>query len=441
MRSVFVPWSVALNEGERLLDDLSRYTEVDCVELLDFLSQIERPDHGPSKRLGSRVLPSSRGLELDLPLVEKKEFMAARRFTESARSRGFKVACNTVPLWLGTEKHPGSSLVDANGRRVPGPGDMPLYACPNDPDTKRYGEYIVGELVRTWQDMDILELNHLEYPHILLWAYPRVDLESMFACFCKNCEGKARELGIDFAAMRKEAVSLIKLLSSPASGGKGRELSVNGDDVINFLIGRPRLAEWLQFRMDSVTEYALSLVATARAAAKEHNPKLTLAMQFQLPSLSRTLGTDFVALASKLDLMVPKFFDYLPSSVIPLIAKEIGSRTGLDQRILRGAIRDAFDLGPDPEKYVKTKAYPKLSHTILYSNTFDYSVFGRQMRFLEPIRSKVAIAPGILECNRDKAGLKKKIEGLAAQGFKDFFLWSWEEGLTTEHLRSLKGVL
>ena len=112
MRSVFVPWSVALGESERLLDDLSRYTKVDGIELLDFSSQIEKASYGSAHRPASRVLPSSKRLGLDLPIVKREDFKAAQKFMSDATSRGFKITCNFVPLWLGTEKLRESSLVD-----------------------------------------------------------------------------------------------------------------------------------------------------------------------------------------------------------------------------------------------------------------------------------------------------------------------------------------
>ena len=54
---------------------------------------------------------------------------------------------------------------------------------------------------------------------------------------------------------------------------------------------------------------------------------------------------------------------------------------------------------------------------------------------------KVAFQPYIWENNRDWKGLGKKIDALSGLGFDDFFLWNWEEGLSTEHLRRLKGIL
>src|ERR1700733_12734006 len=148
LRSVFVPWSVALGESQRLLDDLSRYTEVDGIELLDFHSQIEQAAYAAAKKPALRVLPSNKGLGLDHPVVKRDEFTAAVRFMSEARSKGFGITCNFVPLWLGTEKLTRTSLVDVTGRHLTGPGDFPVYGCPNNPETIRYGEFMMREFVR-----------------------------------------------------------------------------------------------------------------------------------------------------------------------------------------------------------------------------------------------------------------------------------------------------
>ena len=442
MRSVFVPWSIALGESERLLDDLSRYTTVDGIELLDFSSKIEKAAYGAARRPASRVLPTRRGFDLDLPLVNKDEFRAATKFMSDAKSRGFKVTCNFVPLWLGTDTLRESSLVDVTGKHLSGPGDFPVYGCPNDPETIRYGEFMMREVVRTWPDLDIIALNHLEYPHILLWVYPKVDIESMFACFCKSCGESAMERGLDIVRMRNEAKLLLASLGRGAPQARnGGPAAVNADDVVNFFLRRPHLAEWLNFRMDSMTRYTRSLIAAGREAAREHNPDLRFGMEFQLPSLSPMLGTDFLSLSFDLDLMIPKFPDYLPGSVIPLFAQEVASRSGLDKDRLLQVIREAFDLGPGPKKYSPYLPYGELRHILLFSNAFDHSIVARQMKYLKPLVGKIPIQPYIWESNNDKESLRKKIDALSSAGFDDFFLWSWEEGITTVHLRALKGIL
>jgi hypothetical protein len=79
---------VALGESERLLDDLSRYTKVDGIELLDSSSGIEKASYSSSQRPASRVLPSNRGLDLELPVVKRDEFKAALKFISLALSLG-----------------------------------------------------------------------------------------------------------------------------------------------------------------------------------------------------------------------------------------------------------------------------------------------------------------------------------------------------------------
>jgi hypothetical protein len=439
LRSVFVPWGVALGESERLLDDLSCYTRVDGIELLDFHSQIEKANYGAGRSPALRVLPSNGRFDLDLPVVKGDEFRAAERFMSEAKSRGFKITCNFVPMWSGSEKLTRTSLVDVRGSLLTGPGDFPVHGCPNNPDMLRFGEFMMRQFVRTWPDMDVMALNHLEYPWRVRWTNPKIDVESLFSCFCNACEKSAGEQGLDFPRMKREVRSFLASLSRPSSWKEGGvPPTVNADDVVHFFLRSPYLAEWLRFRMDSMTRYSRSLIAAGRQASEECNPKLRFGMEFQLPSLSPLLGTDFIALSSDLDLMIPKFPDYLPASVIPLFAKEVASRGGLDEDALFKFIRDAFDLGPGPRRY---SAYGEPKHILLYSNAFDYSIFARQMKYLKPLVGKVPIQPYIWENNNDWKSLKRKIEELADSGFDDFFLWSWEDGISSKHLRALKGIL
>jgi len=437
LRSVWVPWSLALEESDRLLGDLSRYTEVDGLELLDFRSQIDKANYGAKASPAVRVLPSNKGLDLDLLVLGNSEFKAAGKFMREAKSRGFKITCNFVPMWSGSDKLISTALVDIKGRHLGGPADFPVHGCPNNPDMLRFGEFMMREFVRTWPDMEIMALNHIEYPWVIDWVNPKMDLEGLFSCFCKSCESEAAEQGLDFQRMKKDVKSLVASFSRPSSKGRTSP-SANADDVALFFLNRPYLADWLRFRMDSVTGYCRSLIAAARKAAKEHNPKLRFGLEFQLPSLSPLLGTDFLALSSDLDLMIPKFPDYLPASVIPLFVKGVAARGRLDSDALLRTIREAVDLGPGPKKY---KTYDKPSHILLYSNAYDYSVFERQMKYLKPMLGKVAFQPYIWENNRDGAGLEKKIDALAKLGFQDFFLWNWQEGLSTDHLKELNGIL
>jgi len=442
LRSVSIPWSVALHESERLLDDLSRYTKVDGIELLDFFPRQDPVGHGPASGPAPRVLPSKRGLDLDLPLVRRDEFKAALRFMGEAKSRGFKVTCNLAPLWLGSDKLRGSSLMDVTGRRLSGPAGFPVYGCPNDPNVRRYGEFVIRQLVCNWPDMDILAFDHLEYPHMLLRAHPKFDIESTLSCFCPACDEAALKQGFDLGRMLNSAKLFLAYLSRGVSPGKtGAPPSVNADDVANFFVRWPRLAEWLSFRMDSMTEYCRLLLEAGRDAARTCNPKLQFGLEFQLPSMSQIMGTDFLTLSFNLDILMPKFSDHLPGSAIPLFAQEVASRTGADRDSLVRMIRDAFDLGPGPKRYTPCLPSGGLTHLLLYSNAFDSSVVARQMKYLKTLVGKVPIQPCIWESCNDNEGLRRKIEALSSAGFDGFLLGSWPEGVTSEHLRALKGIL
>ena len=269
MRSVFVPWGVALGETERLLDDLSRYTRVDGIELLDFHSQIEKANLRSASEPGPEGPSLERRARPRAPVVKGEEFRAAGRFMGEARSRGFKVTCNFVPMWSASDSFSGTALVDLWGKRLTGPGDFPVHGCPNNPDILRFGEFMIREFVRTWPDMEIMALNHLEYPWRVRWAKPKIDVESLFTCFCGACERTAADQGLDFPRMKAEAKSFLASLSSPQNQSEeGAPPAANADDVANFFLRRPHLAEWLRFRMDSMTGYSRSLIAAGREAAR-----------------------------------------------------------------------------------------------------------------------------------------------------------------------------
>jgi hypothetical protein len=436
-----VPWKVAFRRPEELLDSLSRFTTVDGVELLDCSSQIESADYGPASGPALTMLPSGRGFDADLPVVKKEEFRAGLKFMSDAKAMGFRITCNFSPLWIGSRGLKGASMIDATGRQLSGPADFPVYGCPNHPDVKTHGQQMVRQLVNTWPDVDVLALNHLDYPHMLLWSFPRVDVESLFACFCNSCESAALEQGLDINRMVNAAKLFLAFLGRGSLPKKNAPLSVNADDVVNFFVRWPRIAEWLSFRADCMTNYARSLLEAGREAAKDSNPDLQFAVEFELPSLGAALGTDFLSLGLDFDILVPEFSDYLPGSTLPLFAQEVGSRSGFDREALLRVIRDAFDLGPGPKKYAPQRPHPELRHLLLYENAFDHSVVARQAKYLSPLVGKVPIQPRIWENNRDREGLRQKIEALSNQGFDDFYLWSWAEGLEKKHLQALKGVL
>ena len=187
-----------------------------------------------------------------------------------------------------------------------------------------------------------------------------------------------------------------------------------------------------------MSEFIRQVSKVGRESAKAHNPGLEIGMRFCLPSVSKLAGTDFAQVYRLFDWVSPKFPDYVPGTIVPLIADEIASRSGRwGSTALRETIRELFDLGPGPKTY---DAIPSPQEGLLYSNTFDSSVTGRQMRHLLPLQGKVPMYPSIWLHGRDLEHLRGKISDLRENGFDGFFLWVWERGLTTESLKESKGV-
>jgi hypothetical protein len=433
-RSVFLQWPLLLREGERVLDDLAAWTRINMIELSNFYL-----DWGPSPLTDSSpqaaplALPPEATFDgLSIPVVDRHLFDSLQSIIDLVHSKGFKVACNLVPLYIGPAELADLACVDITHSRAAGPHpQLALYGCPNNPDTVRYAEAMAREFVSHWP-LDVLTLNHVEYS---LWTH--LGLHQLLACFCEACRARAESLGIDFAGMERDARSTYESLTTPQVGPARKLLSAS--DLLNGFIQRPLLAQWLHFRMESMTEFIARVVGSARRAAREHGRELAIGLEFQLPTLSRLVGTGSERVAHLFDWVTPKFPDYLVAALIPLAAEEIATKTGAwDVAALRRALRELLELGPGPDEY---QLIPEPAEGIIYSNAFDLSTIERQIRHIEALRRRVPVHPYIWQYNQDLAGLKAKIVALGAQGLDGFFLWCWDRDLTAEALRASAGIL
>jgi hypothetical protein len=431
-RSVFLQWPLLLTQAERVLDDLTAWTRFNTIELSHLYLEGGLRGRGGSAEAAPLALPPHTDIGgLPVPTTDAALYQSLLRLMELIRSRGFRIACNLAPLYVGPKALASLSCVDATGMRVPGHHPrLAVDACPNNPDAVRYAEAIVRDFVMTWP-LDALTINHVEYA---LW--PESGLSGLFACFCDSCRMQAESLSVDFDAMQRAALDVLGDVTSPtASVGVPR---LRADDVLNAFIGRPHLARWLNFRMESMTSFTRRLVSAARAAAAERSRELDVALECQMPALSRLVGTDFVALAHLFDWVTPKFPDYLGASTIPFVAAAIASRNGSSQvPELRRAIRELIGLDPGPDRY---KPRPHPIDGVNYSNTFDLSVFENQMRYIQPLRGKVPVYPYIWHYD-DLDLLRAKLAGLQRNGFEGFFLWCGERDLDTAALRASAGIL
>jgi hypothetical protein len=294
----------------------------------------------------------------------------------------------------------------------------------------RYAEAIVRGFVRAWP-LDALTINHVEYS---LW--PETGLSGLFACFCDACRARAETQGLDFRAMRSAALEFYGELISPRYADD--TLSLLTAEVRSAFIKRPHLAQWLNFRMNSMTVFTTGLVRAARAAAEEHHREVKVGLEYQLPALSRLVGTDFTELSYVFDWLTPKFPDYLGASTIPFVADEITSRNGSARVFeLRRSMREVIGLGQGPDRY---EPKPNPIDGINYSNTFDVSVFERQMHLIEPLRGRVPLYPYIWHYD-DLDLLRAKIDNLQRYRFEGFFLWCGERDLDSDALRAASGIL
>jgi hypothetical protein len=423
-----------LREGERVLDDLAEWTQINMIELSNFYIQWGPGEHSHnSPEPAPLALPPGATFGgLSIPVTNTNLFESLRDIIELVRSKGFRVACNLVPLYVGPGELAGIACIDVTGSRVPGPHpQLAVYGCPNNPDTVRYAEDMAREFVRWWP-LDVLSLNHVEYS---LWT--DLGLHHLFACFCEACRARAANLGIDFALMERDVRAIYEGMTAPQAGAARK--SILASDLLTALIERPLLARWLHFRMESMTELITRVVRAAREAAREQSRQLDIGLEFQLPTLSRLIGTDFARLVHLFDWVSPKFPDYLVAAIIPQAADEIATRTGSwHVADLRRALREMLELGSGPDDY---QPISEPAEGIFYSNAFDLSTIDRQMRHIEQIRGRIPMYPYIWQYNHDLVGLSAKVAAMRAQGFEGFLLWCWDRDLTTEALRATTGIL
>jgi hypothetical protein len=413
VRSVFVQWSLLEREGERPLADLARWTTIDTIEL-SHVYLVWGPGD-PSTEPAPLALPPAPGLGGALPTLDEEQFERLRRLLCLVREQGFAVACNLSPLFLASEELRELSCVDVSGARVPGLHPrLPVYGCPAQPEVVRLGEAMARAFVETWQPLDAVGLNHLEYT-----VWPQTTVRELFTCFCDACRGLAAARGLDFERVRAGVASLHESLA----GGSLERVSAAA--LLAYLTDRPELLDWLRLRRDAVSAYAERVVSALRGAGTAR-----VGLEFQLPTLAPLVGTDYRRLAPLFDWMTPKFPDYLAGSVVPSVAD------GRPQA--RAALRELLELGEEPAGVVPV-ADPV--EGLLYAGAFRPDVIARQRRYVEGRVGGKPIHPYLWLYGGDLSGLREKLAFVRDAGWDGFLLWCWDSDLTTEALRAAHGTL
>ena len=280
----------------------------------------------------------------------------------------------------------------------------------------------------------MLGINHVEYAF-----RPRSSLSELFVCFCDHCRDQAEEQGIAFSRVKYEVGVFHDAVLSGRRGRAGASHESEANAVLKFLIEHPSVAEWLNFRMKSMSDFVWTVVDAARESAGKFNPDLKIGLEFFLPSASELVGTDYNELYQLFDWAAPKFPDYVPGGIVPEVAGELAAAGGLGTvDDLRAAGRELLDLGEGPAEY---EALDPPSDALRYSNTFDRTIIDRQMKHLGRLKGKIDMYPWIWLHNRDLESLRQKVNAVEENGFNGYYLWIWQRDFSTENIRQLEGII
>ncbi len=430
-KAVFMDWPVAQAEPERVLNDLARWTDLNTLILFTCFAV-----RWTGARAGvPLILPSLKGFEGLGAENTVYAYELMNSFAEMAKSYGFKIVCHLCPnLGFSPDLADQGCTTVKDARPDSESDDGLIWCCPNNPRTIQYGTAFARGAVESWTVADMLGINHVEYAF-----RPRSSLSELFVCFCAHCREKAEEQGIDFDRIKGEVARFHDGLLSGRGGDAGTNHGSQSNEVLNLLIQRPRVAEWLNFRMSSMSDFIRTIVAASRESAAKFNPDLKIGLEFFLPSASELVGTDYKNLYELFDWAAPKFPDYVPGGIVPEVAGELAAAGGLGTvDDLRAAGRELLDLGEGPAEY---EALDPPSDALRYSNTFDRTIIDRQMKHLGRLKGKIDMYPWIWLHNRDLESLRQKVNAVEENGFNGYYLWIWQRDFSTENIRQLEGII
>ncbi|MGZ4349456.1 MAG: hypothetical protein ACXVRX_02890 [Solirubrobacteraceae bacterium] len=416
MRSAFVQWPVLVGRGTDLVADLKRHTALDTLELSDFTFDWDATQHSSQPEEPGRLAVAATDAfgDLPVPLAEPAEYARLHHAVEQAAAGGFAIACNITPFYLSDLRTAPLGCVDVEGRRVPGlRRGLGVYGCPSRPEIAAHGEAKARAFVASWPALDVLTINHAEFP---LWPQTRV--EEVLTCFCETCWSRAAAMGLDLAEVI-DALDGVRAAFGPGVDTGALRAAVGE---------RPALARWLAFRRDAVSECVERIVAAARDEAQARGRQLAVGLEAQLPALAPLVGTDVARLARTTDFVVAKFPDYLPAAILPWLASELG---GEDDGPLLAAMRETLALGRGPERYE-----PVLdpAEGLCFANAFDAGVFDLQLPLLAAARAEGPVYAYLWKYGGDDADLGEKLQLAARHGFDGYFLWVWNRDLQHDAL-------
>jgi hypothetical protein len=132
------------------------------------------------------------------------------------------------------------------------------------------------------------------------------DFNSLFTCFCSDCQQKAESLGFDFKQMRQDVKKLYDLINNEGRAGVNSWVNalLGGFDMICFFQSFPGVLDWLNFRRVCTTEH---IIAVSKAVKKSKEGNL-MALYIFTPSLAGLVGQSYSDLRKYVDIFSPMIY-------------------------------------------------------------------------------------------------------------------------------------
>jgi len=263
------------------------------------LAVLTAPSWSPDKSLyrGLRYQPAEPG---DLtarhgPIVGKA--------IRAARSRGLLVLLQVQAAIPPGYRVQFGGPVEEDRPRLPD-GSTPALRVDNNgslasPHIHAYARALIADLARAYPEADGFRIDWPEYPPY--------SLDGAFFDFGPHAAAAAEQRGYDFETMREAAASLrshvlghldpaeLSMLADP-DGGRFR--------LVQALIDRPALAQWLAFKAD----LAAGILRTFRQAINEAAPGKLLVPGAFPPPWTTLSGFSFASAALQSDAIMVKLF-------------------------------------------------------------------------------------------------------------------------------------
>jgi len=163
------------------------------------------------------------------------------------------------------------------------------------------------------------------------FASPASGLEAFFTCFCPTCEAKAREMGYDFARMRKQVRMIYRMLADGRLAK--RPVDMNPFNLLSSVSVFPGLGDWISFRAECITEHFSKASELVRGMGAK------MGAYIFTPCLSPLVGQRYSSLAGLLDIASPMIYRNYPDDEGPACLNK--EAAALARFLRRGGLKDS----------------------------------------------------------------------------------------------------